>query len=127
MTKECPTPNEQAALTTAPAAVWVELWALGLVIQLHCASRSTCAASFSKSISSPAAGNLCASKYQSSVKLTVPPGGMGLRGPWGSNSQAGTCSACGYQKQSVRPAISGYTPSFGDGNRFTNAWSCGMT
>src|SRR6266516_3462669 len=30
MTKECPMTNDQAALTTARAAVLVELWALGL-------------------------------------------------------------------------------------------------
>src|SRR6266496_1037725 len=30
MTKECPMTNDQAALTTAPAAVLVKLWALGL-------------------------------------------------------------------------------------------------
>src|SRR5688500_1723145 len=74
---------------------------------VYFASRSTWAASFAKSISSPAAGTLRGSKYQAAVALTVPPGGMVLRGPCGSSSQAGTCSAFGYQKHRVSPAISG--------------------
>src|SRR6185436_10162011 len=81
----------------------------------HRVSRAICAARLSKSISVPAAGNGCGSRYQSSVNEAEPPGGMLLRGPCGSSSQTGSCAACGYQKQRVRPAISGYTPSGGEG------------
>src|SRR5213593_4372049 len=42
----------------------------------HRASRATCSARLSKSISAPAAGNGCGSKYQSSVNEAEPPGGM---------------------------------------------------
>src|SRR5213596_147572 len=84
-------------------------------VATHRASRATCAARLSKSISAPAAGNGCGSRYQSSVNEAVPPGGILLRVPCGSSSQAGICPACGYQKQRVRPAISGYTPSGGEG------------
>src|SRR6185503_16521171 len=73
----------------------------------HRASRATCAARLSKSMSAPAAGNGCGSRYQSSVNEAEPPGGMLLRVPCGSSSQAGICPAFGYQKQRVSPAISG--------------------